>query len=47
MHEPVKILARHVTFRAQKHIQNQIALRRALQTLLLYVLEENFLFFSH
>ena len=29
--EPVKILAGKVLFRAQKHIQNQVALRGALE----------------
>ena len=46
-HQTVKVLARDMTFRAQKDIQNKITLRRALQTLFLNVLEENFLLFGH
>src|ERR1700750_3295743 len=33
--------------RAQEHVEYQVALRRALEARLLYVLMENFLLFSH
>src|SRR5216684_919731 len=36
-HQTIKIFARDMALRAQKNIENQIALRRALQTLLLNV----------
>ncbi len=36
-----------MTLRTQKYVENKIALRRALQTLFLNMLEENFLLFSH
>ena len=47
LHQAIKVFARHVTFGAQEHIQNQVALRGALQALLLNVFDENFLLFSH
>ena len=46
-HQTVKIFSGHVSFSSQKHIENQIALRRALQALLLDVFKENFLLFGH
>src|SRR5262249_3341072 len=43
----VKVLAGEVAFSLQKNVQNQVSLGSSLQTLLLDVLEENFLLFSH
>ena len=45
--EEIKIFTGKMFFSAQKDIQNQISLRRALQALFLDVLEKNFLFFGH
>jgi hypothetical protein len=47
LHQAVKIFAGHVPFSAQEHVENQVALRGALQPFLLDVLDENFLLFSH
>src|SRR3982750_786137 len=45
--EPVKIVARKMFFSSQKHLEDQVSLRGALQSLVLDVLEEDFLLFSH
>ena len=46
-HEAMQVLTRHVTFGAQKDVENQLALGRTLETLLLDVLKKNFLLFGH
>ena len=43
----VKVFAGKMLLRAQKQIKNQVALSRALESLLLDMGEKNFLFFSH
>ena len=45
--QTIKIFAGKMLFRAQKHIQNQVALGRAFESLLLDMFEKNFLLFSH
>ncbi len=45
--QTIKVLARDMAFGAQENVENKLTLRRALQTLLLNVLEENFLLFGH
>lgn len=45
--QAVKVFAGKVFFRAQKHIEDEFPLRRALQSLLLDMFEKNFLLFSH
>src|ERR1041385_3713860 len=47
MHKTIKILAGQVTFGPQEHIQNQVTLRSALETLFLDVIVKDFLFFGH
>src|SRR5438874_7461013 len=46
-HQTIKVLTGHVAFGVQKHVENKIALRRALETLLLDVLVKDFLLFGH
>ncbi len=46
-HQSIQIFTGKVLLHAQKHIQDQVALGRALEPLPLNVLEKNFLFFSH
>ena len=45
--QTVKVFAGKVGFRSQKCVENQVALRRALKSLLLDMFEKNFLLFSH
>src|SRR5215210_324794 len=47
LHEPIKVFAGEMLLRAQKDIQDQVALRRALQASLLQVLKKYFLLFTH
>ena len=47
LNQTVKIFAGKMLFRAQKDVENQIALRSALKALLLDMFEKNFLLFSH
>src|SRR5205807_3530147 len=46
-HQTVKVFTRHVAFGVQKHFENKIPLRRALETFLLDVLVKDFLLFGH
>ncbi len=46
-HQAIKVFAGEVCFGAQKYVENEVPLRRALESLLLDVLEKNFLLFSH
>ena len=43
----VQVLAGKMCFRAQEDVENQVALRRALEALSLDMFEENFLLFGH
>jgi hypothetical protein len=45
--QAVKIFAGKMRFRAQEDVKDQVALRGTLQSLLLNMLEKNFLLFSH
>jgi hypothetical protein len=45
--EPVKVFAGKVRFRPQEYLENQVALRGALESPLLDMFEKNFLLFSH
>ncbi len=45
--QAIKIFAGEVCFRAQEDFENQVALRRALESLLLNMFEKNFLLFRH
>ena len=46
-HQKIEVFAGKMLFHAEKRIQNQVALGSALEPLLLDMLEENFLLFSH
>ena len=46
LHQPVEVFVREMFLGAQENIQNQVALRRALQSPLLDVFKKDFLFFS-
>ncbi len=46
-HEAKKIFARHVSFRAEKDFQDQVALRSSLEALSAKMFDENFLLFGH
>ncbi len=45
--QAIKIFAGEVRFRAQEDVENQVTLRRALESLLLNMFEKNFLLFRH
>ena|SRR5207248_7536147 len=45
--EAVKVFAGKVGFRSQEYVENQVALRRTLESFLLDMFEKNFLLFSH
>lgn len=45
--QAIKVFAGKMLFRAQEHVENQVALGRALEPLLLNMFEKNFLLFSH
>src|SRR5256714_10170932 len=45
--EVVEVFARQVLLRSEEHVEDTVALRRALQPGVLYVPVENFLLFSH
>ncbi|MDT5063554.1 MAG: hypothetical protein QOH63_4013 [Acidobacteriota bacterium] len=47
LHQPVKVFAGEMFLRAYKNFQDQVALRRALESGLLYVIEKYFLLFGH
>ena len=46
LHESIKVFIREVFFGAQKNIQDEVTLRRALQPVLLNVFKKDFLLFS-
>ena len=47
LNEPVEVFAGEMLFGPQKDVKNQVALRRALESSLLQVLDEYFLLFGH
>src|SRR5258707_4754766 len=46
-HQAIEIFARHVTLCAEKHFQDQIALRGSLEALSAQMFDEDFLLFGH
>jgi hypothetical protein len=46
-HQAIKVFAGKVGFRAKEHVEDELTLRRPLESLLLNMFEKNFLFFSH
>jgi hypothetical protein len=45
--QAIKVFTGKVGFRSQKYVENQVALRRPLESLLLNMFKENFLLFCH
>jgi hypothetical protein len=45
--QAIKVFAGQVRFRAKEHVEDELTLRRPLESLLLNMFEKNFLFFSH
>src|SRR5712692_4387491 len=46
-HQAIEIFPGHMTLRAQKHFQDQVALRGSLEALYAKMFDENFLLFGH